>query len=126
MGPQRHITLCVGCGDVYIADEVRLAQAVEASERTYKTIEWKAVREVFWCFESELDLADKARHDGLVIIKDFPGDIANIGLDPSQLLDEPLAFVDRFNTYIAPFSTALRIARQLCKEHSERIIFILK
>lgn len=112
--------------DAFIEDEVRLARVVEASAHAYKTTEWLAVREVLWKVETPFELSEWVRHEGLVMIEDFPANIADCGFDPAELVAEPLAFIDRHGTYHGSFSTALRIAQRLCKQHPERIITDLK
>lgn len=110
----------------YVEDEIRLARAVEASAGTYKTPEWEAVREVFWEVESPFELAEWVRYHGTVVLSDFPASLADTGYTPEELMAAPHAFVDRDGMYVAPFSTALQIAKRYCTQHPERIIAQIK
>lgn len=107
--------------EAYVTDEVRLTQVVDASAHAHKTLEWWAVCAVFWTVDGPFDLS-WARHPGVMMVKDFPANVAEYGITASQLLAEPLAFVNRLGTYYAPFSTALSVAQQLCKSNSEEIL----
>lgn len=110
----------------FVEDEVRLARAVDASLRAYETEEWQTVREVFWAVDAPFELAMWARYRGVVIVEDFPANVTDFGITPEELLAEPLAFVDRDGMYVAPFSTALKLARNLCGKYPEKIILWFK
>lgn len=95
----------------WLEDEKRFAAARDAFPDAFDTLERLAAWEV---------TGDYPQPDGILVgfspgegatvtIADIERVASDLGLDLQELLDEPLAFVNRFGKYVAPWPTALRL-----------------
>jgi hypothetical protein len=120
--------------EAFLSDEVRLAAVLEASEGVrFLDARWQAVMYAFYSApDTEFVHGDDGSGcQGLGHSRDAQGtfeiDLFDhretwFGRTKSDLLDESLAFVDRFGTYYAPFAVAEKAARWICERYADDVL----
>jgi len=111
-----------------LRDEERMAALIEAGATRDAIEEQAAVWVLTWRFGSDtldVGIGTKARAKGVVAIMDFEARCAAAGLDGAPLLDDPLAFIDRQGNYFGPLSLFVRLAQEICRERTERVMTAL-
>ena len=114
--------------EVFLEDERQMLAAVEVSEGVSDEVTWEAASEVFGALsehsspQEEIFLGYRAIEDDLLFVQDLDAAALKLGLDKDVMLDEPYAFVDRLGWYRAPFQTAVKVAKDLCRRFPQEVL----
>lgn len=107
--------------DEWQRDEQLFAKAWEASQISRDSIEYEAAFSVSAVY-TDFDLGWNVSEGATVRIADLEKVASELDFEIQDLLAEPLAFVDRFGDYVAPWPTALRIAQRVAATFPDRVI----
>lgn len=102
----------------FLADEERLEAVRKAGENIDPLLD-SAIGQVF--IAQPEDTYTYVDLDSALFITDFFEREEWLGFTTSELLDEPLAFVDRHGTYHAPLSVAEKVARRICELYPQQV-----
>jgi len=113
--------------EAFLADERRYAAVREASMSGWGTVEHRAAYRAIHAYP---------RPDGLMIGYPHPeygeppmvtapnlAEVAeDLGIGEADLCSEPLAYLDRFGTYTAPWGVAERLAKRIAEVYPEHVL----
>jgi len=110
--------------DPWLRDEQAFAAARAASRLPPLTPEYQAASLVLANSPRPggIRLGFGSREGAIVRVTDVAYLARVLGLDAARLRQEPLAFVDRHGTYVAPWPVARGLARRIAELYAERIL----
>ncbi|GII02761.1 hypothetical protein Pta02_47690 [Planobispora takensis] len=103
--------------ETFLDDDRRWAAAFERSREVRGSVEFEAAKMIFDCVrpKNRIRLRHAVADAGVMEIADL-GEVATwLGFDPQELRQQPLAFEDRFGTYVAAWPTTRRVARRVAE-----------
>lgn len=105
-------------------DEVHLAAARQASEVDRDSVDYRAVSACFGAYPTPdgILLGYNVSEGATVVIRDLSEVARNLGLEPNDLLAEPLAFVNRAEEYVGPWALAQRIAVLVARRYPRDVL----
>lgn len=113
--------------DAWLRDERLLDACWDVSFQAHKTVEHRAT----WfaigaCRTDDGPVLDYETWDGTVIHVEGVDRVAkDLGLDLDELHNEPLSFVNRHGTYVAPWPVLFRIGRRTAEVHPDRVLAVV-
>ncbi len=110
------------------SDEENALVAADISSCSDRTVLGEAVGSAFSgaydiCKNEYAFIGWTGLYCGLLCIRDFDEAVGALALDRGKLLAQSGAFVDRNGQYVAPFSTAVWLAQDLCEKFATQIAF---
>ena len=110
--------------EALLEDEHRMLAASAASGNVVGTARYRAVEMVFFAAPVQSDIFFGAgwHNRDLLVLDDLDSSTIETGLSREQLLAEPHAFIDRHGSYVAPFQTAERVAREVCRRFTDVVV----
>ncbi len=110
--------------EAWLRDERLRSSACAASADVVDTIEHKAaLMAVLVHPMPDGILVDYGRAGGAIVeVSDLPAVAKDLELDADELLHEPLAYVDRHGTYIAPWPVARRLAIRVAERYTDLLL----
>ncbi|WP_345580838.1 hypothetical protein [Nonomuraea rosea] len=110
--------------ETWLADERKMAAVVEVSYHAEDTPQYEAVEHLLleWELIDGIGLGYNARECCSVQIESPTAVCQALGWDRDILLAEPLTYVDRHGVVIAPWSLAVKIARQVAELNGDAIM----
>lgn len=110
--------------DAWLRDERLSAEARAASHEPVKTPARWAAWLVCLAYPGPGDfyITYPDEPQPIIEIQEIASVAAAVQLNPEELLPEPGAFIDRAGTYIAPWLTALRVARRVAETVPEEVL----
>jgi hypothetical protein len=101
--------------EVFLADDRRWATAIEHSRAVRGSAEFEAAKLVIGHvrLKNRIRLRHAVADAGVMEIADLDAVASWLGLDPGELRRKPLAFEDRFGTYIAAWPTSRQVAARV-------------
>lgn len=110
--------------DPWLRDEHAFAAARSASRLSPLTPEYQAASLVLANSPRPggIRLGFGSREGAIIEVTDLAYLARVAGLDAARLRQEPLAFVDRHGTYVAPWPVARGLARRIAELYAERIL----
>jgi hypothetical protein len=110
--------------EAWLRDERLVNLARQASVDAVDTIEHKAalMTVLVHPMPDGILLGYGGAEAAMVEVSDLSAVAKDLGFDAGDLLNEPLAFIDRHGKYIAPWAVARRIAMRVAERHAERVL----
>jgi hypothetical protein len=114
--------------ETFLADDRRMAKAIAHSRAVRGSAEFEAAKLVLGHVrpKNRIRLRHAVADAGVMEIADLDGVARWLGLDPAELRSQPMAFVDRFGTYIAAWPTSrritIRVAEVLGKDILKKVL----
>jgi hypothetical protein len=106
--------------DAWQRDDQFFARAWQASQVSRDSVEYEAAFAIFAVY-TNVDLGWNLSDGATVRIANLDKVASELGFDVQELLEEPLAFVDRFGEYVAAWPTALRLAQRVAARFPDRV-----
>jgi hypothetical protein len=110
--------------DALLSDERNLEAAVDAAGAPERTLAYKAAEAVFTAVspDERVMFGWRAQERALIRMEDPERAAEEFGLTVRALLQQPLAFIDRFGVYRAPFDAGEWLAQYFCTTRPERVL----
>lgn len=109
--------------EVWLRDERLFNAAREASLHVLDTVEHNAAFLCIGCCPREdVYLGWQTRDGATIRIENLAEAASELGLKVRELLDEPLAFVDRKGEYVGPWKVAKRLAKIVAERYADRVL----
>ncbi|MDP9848103.1 hypothetical protein [Streptosporangium lutulentum] len=101
----------------FLDDDRRWAAAIESSREVRGSAEFEVAKLLFGHVrpKNKIRLRHAVADAGVMEIADLDGVASWLGLDPRDLRKEPLAFEDRFGTYVASWPTTRQVAMRVAQ-----------
>ena len=110
--------------DTWFRDERSLKLAREYLPADENSLEYEAVNLICAAYPrpNGIMLGYQRKHGSTVMIEDYRAVAYDLGLDPTVLLHEPLAYINRDGIFVAPYPTGLLIARRIAEVFPELVL----
>lgn len=122
--PQVRLRVPWSEAEALLRDERSLIAAWEASDISRESLEYRAASEVFYAYPrpNGMLMGWGSYEWSLVRVENIEAAASDLGLEKSDLLAEPFAFVDRFGVYFAPWPVAYTLARRVAVVFAEQVL----
>lgn len=108
----------------WLEDERRFDAVWQASREAYDSLAFKAAQLILFEYpRPDGIMPGCGSHEGAIAeIGDLPTVAADLGIDAGEVLREPLAYIDRSGSYIAPWPVTQRLARRVAESYSDQVL----
>ncbi len=120
--PRQRLVVPWEDAQAFIEDEERFLQVYEASHAMEGSPLHNAVGLVLGVVTADVWFGVTSRERAVLRIERVADAAAELRMTLDELLAEPLSYLDRHGVYRAPFATAEKMARAVCRADAQRVL----